>query len=396
LPEVFCDATRIRQVILNLVSNATRFTERGGIQVAAHVRDSHVVVSVRDTGPGIALEDVQRIFQPFQQAGVHLPGHEGGHGLGLAISKQFVDLHQGKMWLESQPGEGSNFCFELPITPLTSPAAPPERWIKENWVTRTTGAVTSSARLAERMILCDEAGELLPLLRRYAEHTEFVGAATLAAAIQDLEETPAQAVLINAPDLNTLLRDVEHLRSVVPDIPVIGCSLPRKGTYALQAGALGYLLKPVHQADLKRILASAGNPPQRILIVDDEEDTLWFLEQLVYVCCEGTEVLTAKSGEEALERMADWRPDLVLLDIIMPDMDGWQVLERKAMDPDLAGIPVAIISAQDPYETPSTQEADGTEKVTSPVIMAAMGGGLSIGRLLQCAEAISSMLLQPD
>ncbi|HMN60752.1 MAG TPA: HAMP domain-containing sensor histidine kinase, partial [Anaerolinea sp.] len=107
IPTVFCDGTRIRQVLINLLSNAGRFTDRGGVEVRAWLDDSGVVMSVADSGPGISNEDQTKIFQPFQQLQSTLRGHKGGSGLGLSISKQFVEMHGGKMWLESRLGEGT-------------------------------------------------------------------------------------------------------------------------------------------------------------------------------------------------------------------------------------------------------------------------------------------------
>jgi signal transduction histidine kinase/CheY-like chemotaxis protein len=397
LPEVYCDARRIRQVILNLVSNAARFTDHGGIRVAVAIENSHVVVCVEDTGPGIAPEDLDRLFQPFQQAiKMRREGVDGGHGLGLAISKQFVELHSGKMWVESVVGQGSRFFFQLPVSPPSEPTAPPERWIREGWVTRTKRAALPQARLAERMILCDNTGEIRPLLARHADHTEFVAVQTPDEAVRRLQEMPAQAVLVNASSPDELMTTVNALSRLIPDVPIIGHSLPSKSGHARRAGALGYLLKPIRRSDLEQLFAQIDGPLERVLIVDDEEDTLWFLEQMVSVCRPDVAIGTAHSGEEALQRMRSWRPQLVLLDIIMPDMDGWQILEARAADSALADIPVAVISAQDPYETPSTSEADGVEHIASPTVVAAMGEGISIDKLLRCAEALSTLLLDPD
>ncbi|MBC7235454.1 MAG: response regulator [Chloroflexi bacterium] len=397
LPEVYCDATRIRQVLLNLVSNATRFTEQGGISVAVSVEDGHVVVSVRDTGPGIAPEEAARIFEPFRQATeTQRRGGVGGHGLGLAISKQFVEMHHGKMWLESEMGQGSTFFFKLPISPPPEPLAPPERWIKEGWVTRSSRVPLPVARLAERMILFDESGELRPVFARYADDTEFVEARTLGDTVCRAREMPAQAILVNSPTEADLLERLRLIGVELPDIPIIGYCLPQKNAHALCAGAIGYLLKPVHRADLQRILASVAQPIGRVLIVDDEEDTLWFLEQLVGVCDESIQVSTAASAGEALAKMRSWRPDLVLLDIVLPDMDGWQLLTIKAQEEALVDIPVAIVSAQDPYEGPAASEQEGSDQLSSPVLATTMGDGLAIGKLLRCAQIISALLLQPD
>ena len=129
LPPVFCDSTRIRQVILNLLSNAGRFTERGGVEVRATSNDQEIIVCVSDTGPGIAVADQDRLFQPFQQLDGSLRRSHGGTGLGLSISKRFVEMHQGKMWLQSPAhespgsagGPGAAFFFSLPLTTESPP-----------------------------------------------------------------------------------------------------------------------------------------------------------------------------------------------------------------------------------------------------------------------------------
>ncbi len=105
LPEIYCDRTRIKQVVLNLMSNAARFTEEGGIQITVALRDAQAVVSVADTGPGIRPEDADRIFEPFYQGSHQLWRDKGGSGLGLSISKRFVELHGGRMWHDELSGE---------------------------------------------------------------------------------------------------------------------------------------------------------------------------------------------------------------------------------------------------------------------------------------------------
>ena len=117
LPLVYCDRRRIRQVILNLVSNAARFTDRGGIQVRVQPQGDLVAVSVIDTGPGILPEDLERIFEPFSQGSGELGGDRGGSGLGLSISKQFIEMHGGHIWIESQFGAGTTISFDVPISP---------------------------------------------------------------------------------------------------------------------------------------------------------------------------------------------------------------------------------------------------------------------------------------
>ncbi|MCY3796936.1 MAG: HAMP domain-containing sensor histidine kinase, partial [Chloroflexi bacterium] len=122
LPALYCDRVRIRQVLLNLLSNAGRFTERGGVQVCARREEQAIIVSVADTGPGIVAEEMEEIFKPFQQIDGSVQSHWAGSGLGLSVSKHFVELHKGRMWLESEPEQGATFYFRLPIEESISPA----------------------------------------------------------------------------------------------------------------------------------------------------------------------------------------------------------------------------------------------------------------------------------
>ena len=122
LPQVFCDQTRIRQVVINLLSNAGRFTSKGGVSITCRAEKNFLLVSLSDTGPGIAQDDQNRIFEAFQQVNSSTRRLYGGSGLGLTISRQFVELHGGKMWLESQLGKGTTFFFSLPLAPSLNEA----------------------------------------------------------------------------------------------------------------------------------------------------------------------------------------------------------------------------------------------------------------------------------
>lgn len=388
LPQVYCDPTRIRQVILNLLSNAARVTEEGSITIRASAGKDHVVVSVADTGPGIAPEDAQRIFEPFHQASrpIYRQANKSGSGLGLSISKEFVEMHGGRMWLESQRGVGSTFHFRLPISPLAGPAAPPQRWIAEGWVERTARAETPIARLERRVILCDGNGELWSLFSRYSDQVEFVNTRNLTEVSRQLKRTAAQAVVINATSPDRLWPLVEQASSQMPDMPIIGCSLPRRAENALGAGAKAYLLKPLTRADLQVAFDAVGEPVKRVLVVDDETDARTLLTRRLHVYDSDLQVITASSGQQALEQMRSNRPDLVLLDMVMPDMDGWQVLDIKAQDEATQDLPVVVISGRDPQDEP----------MSSRLILGTMGAGLSISKLLRCSGELSALMLQPD
>ena len=153
LPKLYCDRIRIRQVLLNLLSNAGRFTDRGGVRVCARLEEEAIIVSVADTGPGISADELDEIFKPFQQVDGSVHSHWAGSGLGLSVSKHFVELHKGRMWLESEPGQGATFYFRLPVEETISTAADGMmRWFSpySTYVERTSYSITSCDRRIAR------------------------------------------------------------------------------------------------------------------------------------------------------------------------------------------------------------------------------------------------------
>jgi len=391
LPEVYCDRTRIQQVILNLVSNAARFTDQGGITVRLERRGPRVVVGVSDTGPGISAEDAERIFEPFCQGVSDLWRDKGGSGLGLAISKQFVELHGGRMWLESEVGSGATFFFELPISAPVEHMARPGHHIRADWLWRESAFRTDRAGLAEqlarpRLVVCDAIGSLTSRLADYADEIEAIEAPDLDQAVRELQECPAHAVVLNAAAPEELWPLVDRARRDIADTPIVGCAVPRPVQYAVEAGAVAYLTKPVTRADLEAALRSVGGPVRRVLVVDDDPDVLRLFTRMLRVCDEALSVTTALSGEQALEEVWAAPPDLVLLDVLMPGMDGWQVLERLHHQDGVSSCPpVILVSGQDPVDQPPE----------SQLLLTTMDGGLSISKLLRCSLALSELLLRP-
>ena len=235
------------------------------------------------------------------------------------------------------------------------------------------------------MILCDKTGEIYPVFSRYADRVEFVDTREIGQVPKVLEESPAQALVINEETPARLWSTIRQARAMMPDVPIVGCALPPSALHALSAGAKGYLLKPLKREDLKQALDAAA-PVRRVLVVDDEPDALYLLTQMLHILNGSLDVVACASGKQALEEMRRVRFDLVLLDIILPDMDGWQVLDAKAQDELTRDIPVVLVSAQDPRDQP----------LASELVVATMGGGLSISKVLRCCRQLSALLLQPD
>jgi CheY-like chemotaxis protein len=389
LPQAYCDRTRIRQVILNLVSNAARFTEEGGITIEAVPQGQHILVSVTDTGPGIPPEDMDMIFEPFYQDKRPPLRQKGGSGLGLSISRRFIKLHGGRMWLESELETGTSFFFTLPVSlPLDHPARP-GHWIKQDWVWRepafrTDPEGSSDQLVRPRVVICDETETLYSTFTHYSDRIDFVDAKSLSQATNSLAQCPAHALVLNIAAPQDLWPSVQLATQQIPDTPIIGCSVPRLAQQAMDAGALGHLTKPVTRADLENVLRTVGKPVRKVLVVDDDSDALELFGRMLRLC--GVEVATASSGAQALDELRRAPPDLMLLDIVMPDMDGWQVLEAIAHDQGRADVPTIFVSAQDPAD----------RLPASRLVLAAMGEGVPLRKLLRCSLQLSTLLLKPE
>lgn len=386
LPLVFCDRTRIREVVLNLLSNAARFTERGGVTIRARQDGEDVVVSVADTGPGISEEDGRRLFQPFEQLDASIRRRHGGTGLGLSISKGFVELHDGRIWVESQRGAGTTFYFSLPIDPPAPLAATAARWLNphEPYEERSRPARLAAETPRARYVLVETGSELKRLLERYLDHVEVAAVPDLAAALADLTHTPAQALLINDVHMGETLERLTGSGALPYNVPTIVCAVPGVEQAAEMTGVRGYLVKPISREALLAALDGLGRPVRKILIVDDEPDALQLFSRMLSEAAHGYQVMRAANGKQALQLLAHNPPDVILLDLVMPEMDGFQLLARLRASPALADIPTILISARDPQGQP----------IVSNGIAATALHGLSIQQLLAAIQSLTAVLAQ--
>lgn len=381
LPDVDCDSTRIRQVILNLVSNAARFTPSGTIQVSGRYQAGSVIISVADTGPGITEQDLDKIFEPFQQGSSSQAHVHEGSGLGLSISKGIVELHEGRMWVTSSIGVGTTFSFSLP-TLILPHKLPHGRWIVDHWVDRTPKAELPHTTFTPRVILYDEAGDLCTALSRYADEVQFSEYGNCEEAVQATENSGVQSILVNAETPGRLLALVEQIRLQRPDVPIIGCSVPRAIRAAFEAGAMDYLTKPITRRQLIASVEKATLSPKRVLIVDDDVEAAQLMKRMLTLHFQDIQVVISANGIEALAELERDVPDLVILDILMPEMDGWQFLEQKRQRDVWRNIPVILVTAQDPQDRPPR----------SPILVATVSEGLNLDSLLRCSRGLAVLL----
>jgi signal transduction histidine kinase/AraC-like DNA-binding protein len=347
LPRVWGDRARLRQVVLNLVNNAVKFTARGGIQLSAGVEDGYVTVAVRDTGLGIPVEEQDVIFDEFRQSERTTARGYGGLGLGLAICKRLVEMHGGKIAAYSSgvEGEGSAFHVTLPIL---------------EWQEASPSALEMPLAGVDRvLILARDAagGELLKerLIQRGFE-----------VEICDVDGTTdwrARLVLL-PPDMVVLdlgltseqgweILKVLKENPATQDLPVLFYRLAgdREGGALLE---MDYLTKPVGTAELAGALICQGflqgeageATVKRILVADDEPGMLEMHTRVIETQLPDCQVLQAKNGYEALEVIQQERPDLVLLDLMMPELDGFGVLEAMQQGGVGRNIPVIVLTGQ--------------------------------------------------
>ena len=387
LPRVYCDRVRIQQVVLNLLSNAARFTEQGSISVTVEGRNERVLVSVADTGPGIAPDHAEHIFEPFNQGTSELWRDKAGTGLGLTISKQYLEHHGGRMWFESELGSGATFRFELPVTTPLEHSTPPSRWIREDWAWRERSFRTDRAGVGHestkpRLVLCDETGLLQREFTRWTDDLEVVNISSVERLLAEGQPGSAHVVVLSVTSPQDLLRAARKAARQLPTTPVVACSVHQVDR-ASAAGAQIYLTKPVTQESLKEAINACGRPVKRVMVVDDDPDVLRLLTRMLNACDLELEVETATEGEKALYTLRVRPADLVLLDLMLPHVDGWEWLERKNRDDRLRDIPVVIVSALDPLEEP----------LTSPLLVLAQQGGLSMGNIVDCSLQFAAMQL---
>jgi signal transduction histidine kinase/CheY-like chemotaxis protein len=336
---VQADPMRLRQIVTNLLANAIKFTPDGGrIFLAGRRVGADVALSVADTGPGIAAEDRRRVFEEFQQAGEH-GARAQGTGLGLALTRRLVLAHRGRLELESELGHGAKFTVYLPAAPSPAAAAG----------TDAGGSYTTGVLIVE-----DDAGAASLL----AAHLETAGYEVRVAASGEQGLALARACTPEAVLLDLRLPGMdgwEVLTALKADdqlrhIPVVIISVAGPRAIGMALGAVDYFVKPLSRPALLTWLARHGLIPATtdrridILAIDDDPHSLEIID--ASLTAEGTRVLRAGDGTEGLALARRHRPDLIICDLLMPGMDGFDVIAALHGDPATSGIPVVVLTAR--------------------------------------------------
>ena len=351
LPTVYGDEHRIIQILINLLSNAYKYTPRGGAVVQARLHNEFVQVDVSDTGLGMSEKDLQKLFTRFFRSESKEVRKQSGTGLGMSITRSLVELHGGQIWVESELDRGTTFSFTLPISKQVE---------QQEEKPAPTVQVTHDDIVT--IMVVDDEPETAKLFQYHLEQAGYhVTAVTQSRRVLDM----AQAI---KPDLITLdllmeiggLTLLEELKNNVEtaDIPVVIVSMLSKPEEGLLLGAADYISKPV---DVPRLLASINqlieqkedDTALKILAVDDEEDLVnWFS---LVLGPRGYEVTKAQNGIEAVDLALANPPDLILMDLMMPEMDGRTAIQRLREHETTRHIPVIVVSAKLPDSEERTE-----------------------------------------
>ena len=345
----FCDRTRIRQVLLNLLSNAGRFTERGrGHLRAWQAEGEALLVSVTDTGPGIPPADQQRIFEPFQQVDSSIRRREGGQRAGAEHQQALRgDCTAAGCGWKASLARARRSTSALPSrTPARDrdhgPPAPAPEPIFDIRARVDRSPIGAPPSVPARYVLLDESGLLVKLLREFAPQAEVVQAQDVVDLVQTAHHSPATALAINTSHPQQTLAQIQDAGGIPQDTPLMTCWIPGQRQAAQELGVLRYLVKPISQEGLLSAVHDVKADLRSVLVVDDNPEAVQLFSRMLTSADEPLRILRATNGQQALALIRERSPDVVLLDLVMPNMDGFEVLRVKEQDPAIREIPVVV------------------------------------------------------
>lgn len=341
IPQLYTDEAKISQVLRNFISNALKFTERGEVRVSVRTgHDNTVVFAVSDTGIGISSENLERIFEEWTQVEGKLQKVAKGTGLGLPLSRKLTQLLGGNAYVKSELGIGSTFFAAVPINFAGATEAVYVPDVK---------AELDGSRLP--VLVVEDNREALFIYEKYLRGSEFqvVPAQDLNEARRALQEFRPVAivldVLLQGEHSWNLLQELKSQPST-KDIPVFVVTVVENQQKALALGATAFHSKPIDRAWLlNQLQATRTRAAEQILIVDDDEVSRYLLKGAL--ANTGYRILEAPGGNEGLRLAREIKPKLIILDLAMPDLSGFEVLDILKGDPDTREIPVVIHTSQE-------------------------------------------------
>jgi signal transduction histidine kinase/CheY-like chemotaxis protein len=358
IPHVHADPIRVRQILINLFSNAAKFTDEGEITVQAGVEMSPadqpmVRISVTDTGTGIDEKDQGRLFQAFSQVDDSPTRKTGGSGLGLSISQRLVQMHGGTIGLQSAPGKGSTFYFTLPVY-------------------HEPGSEVPTSKL---VLAIDDDPQVIRLYERFLQNAGYqvITLTDPSRAVERVAELKPFAVTLDImmPGIDgwqvlSALKSNPNTR----ETPVMICSIIEEQERGFSLGASDYLVKPILEEDMVRALDRLNDSTsiQEVLVIDDDPNDLTLIGKILNDQG-GYRPILAQGGPRGWEILTNHPPQAVVLDLFMPEMDGFRILKQMHGSKWLRDIPVIVVSGADLTPTQKQQLGEfGRELVSKTTL----------------------------
>jgi len=357
LPPVWADTTRLRQIILNLVSNACKFTEEGTVRVKATAQKEKIIISVSDTGIGIPNENLEKIFEEFTQVDASTTRKVGGTGLGLPISRHFVEMHKGQIWVDSSLNKGSTFSFAIPIKPAREL---PETVDDASSTNGNDGQVKT-------VVAIDDDPGVINLYRRFLEKRNYKivdvdnGTDVVAQVKAHVPFAILLDILMPNKDGWKILKELKQ-DALTKDIPVIVCTIIGDKNKGFELGAADYLTKPIVESELVSALKHVDEQQKeqmKVLVIDDQADDILLIRRMLEA--HNYQIIEANNGKEGLNLAQTRTPNLIILDLSMPEMDGFAVVDALKNDEKTEGIPIVIVSAKEPTQAQHELLSDQVE-----------------------------------
>jgi signal transduction histidine kinase/CheY-like chemotaxis protein len=343
------DLTKVRQSIVNLLSNASKFTENGTITIKAAGKNDQVLFSVSDTGIGMTPEQLGKLFQAFSQAETSTQKKYGGTGLGLAITRRFCQMMGGDVTVESQVGQGTTFTIRVPRQ-VVDPKARPIQIVENQTENR-------NEKQSLKLLVLDEDSRVAETIQRaIVEEFDVETAANGADGIKSARELRPDVILLsthleNGEDGYSVLKQLKADETLAK-IPVIMLSVTEEKSMAFAFGAAEFLVKPINRKRLSSVIRKVlrekdggRRGAHRVLIADDDQTTRSMMRRILEN--DAWEVLEAANGREALEVMQDSTPALIVMDLKMPEMDGFALIHAIRARDEWKSLPIVVMTAMD-------------------------------------------------